>query len=203
MRRRVLISCLAAAVATMGLYATFAAGGGTPAKAFDIKHSRFANRISGYIMQDVQAGTNGQARAAKNPKVSSGVVPPTADSFGCSQVSGNNVRANQDCSSNTVPRYAGRGQAQNETAIAVNPTNPQNVIGSQNDYRRGDGSCGYDFSKDGGKDWGGALLPMGSSGGGVNKSPAARHYWTSSGDPAIAFDSTGAAYYSCGVFDRP
>ena len=202
MRRRVLIVFIAGAVGAMGLYASFGSGGGTPAKAFDIKHSRFANRISGYIMQDVQAGTNGQARAAKNPKVSSGVVPPTADSFGCSQVSGNNVRANQDCSSNTVPRYAGRGQAQNETSIAVNPTNPKNVIGTQNDYRRGDGSCGYDFSKDSGKDWGSGLLPIGFSVGGVDNSSASRHYWTSSGDPAIAFDSTGAAYYSCGVFDR-
>src|SRR3979411_682351 len=105
MRRRGLITFIAAAVGAMGLYASFGAGGGTPAKAADITHSRWANRISGYIMQDVSAGTQGQARKATNPKISSGVGPPTAGTTGCSQVDGNNVRVNQDCTSNTVSRY--------------------------------------------------------------------------------------------------
>ena len=202
MRRRVLVAFIAAAVGAMGLYASFGAGGGTPAKAADITHSRWANRISGYIMQDVSAGTQGQARKATNPKISSGVAPPTVGTTGCSQVDGNNVRVNQDCTNNTVSRYAGRGQAQNETAIAANPLNGQNVIGTSNDYRRGDGSCGASFSLDGGAHWGSGLLPIGFSVGGVDNPSAARHYWTSSGDPSVAFDTRGAAYYSCGVFDR-
>jgi hypothetical protein len=39
----------------------------------------------------------------------------------------------------------------------------------------------------------------------MNFSPgfvAARHYWTSSGDPSVAFDSSGEAYMLCGAFDR-
>lgn len=203
MRRRLVLAALAAAgVGSFGLSAGIGPGTTTLAKAADMMHSRFTNRISGYIAQDLQPGAQRQVAAARNPQVSSGVLAPTVTTTGCSQVNGNNVRANQDCTNNSSSRYAGRGQAQNETTIAVNPTNPQNLLAGQNDYRRGDGSCGADFSVDAGQHWGNTLIPIGFSVPGVDNPTAARHYWTSSGDPSVAFDSTGAAYYTCGAFDR-
>jgi hypothetical protein len=179
-------------------------GSGPPASAANaILHSRFVNRISGYIIQDLSAPQGSAPRSASRAISSTGsAFTPTVTSTGCSEVQGNNVRANQDCTNNTTPQYAGRGQAQNETAIAVNPTNPQNLVAGQNDYRRGDGSCGADFSTDGGRHWGNTLIPVGFTVPGVDNPGAARHYWTSSGDPSVAYDSSGAAYYTCGAFDR-
>jgi hypothetical protein len=61
-----------------------------------------------------------------------------------------NTRVNQDCSL--------RRQA--EEVLAVNPTNPDNLIAGQNDSRIGFNHCGYDFSFDGGKTWGDQLPPV-------------------------------------------
>jgi hypothetical protein len=59
----------------------------------------------------------------------------------CSQRLGNNVKVNQNCINLTDASLQGRGQAQNETSIAIDPMNPQHNLASQNDYRRGDGNC--------------------------------------------------------------
>src|SRR5262249_47362058 len=61
-----------------------------------------------------------------------------------------NIRVNQDCSL--------RRQA--EEVIAVNPTNPSNLIAGQNDSRVGFNHCGYDFSFDGGRTWGDMIPPF-------------------------------------------
>ncbi|PZR81509.1 MAG: hypothetical protein DLM65_05715 [Candidatus Aeolococcus gillhamiae] len=207
MKRRIASVVFGAIVLASGTL-ILTGGGGTPASAGNaILKSRFINRISGYIVQDLTQGqTNGSAqpRSAAAGRAASSIAPltPTLSTTGCSEVSGTNVRVNQDCTNNSVPRYAGRGQAQNETAIAVNPTNPQNLLAGQNDYRRGDGTCGADFSIDGGQHWGNTLLPIGFSVPGFEKQPSTRHYWTSSGDPSVAYDTSGAAYYTCGAFDR-
>ncbi len=63
---------------------------------------------------------------------------------------GKNVKVNQNCQNVTDPDLAGRGQAQNETAVAIDPNNKNHVIASQNDYRRGDGNCYGAYSLDGG-----------------------------------------------------
>lgn len=117
-------------------------------------------------------------------------------SGGCFDV-GDNVRANQDCTNQSL--LFGRSQAQNETAAAVNPTDPANIVVGQNDYSRGDGNCGVDWSVNGGKRWGSRTLPMAFTAPGF---AAPRHYWNAGGDPSLVFDSTGEAYYMCGVFDR-
>jgi len=61
-----------------------------------------------------------------------------------------NIRVNQDCSR--------RRQA--EEVIAINPTDPDNLIAGQNDSRIGFNHCGYDFSFDGGKTWGDMVPPF-------------------------------------------
>src|SRR5262249_14370161 len=71
----------------------------------------------------------------------------------CAELRGNNAKVNQNCQNVTDPDLAGRGQAQNETAIAIDPNNKNHVIASQNDYRRGDGNCYGAYSLDGGRNW--------------------------------------------------
>src|ERR1700737_1873484 len=119
----------------------------------------------------------------------------------CSVNLDGNVKVNQDCLNATDINLQGRAQAQNETTIAVNPLNPNDVVASANDYRRGDGGCGAYFSQDGGKTWGGGLIPNGfTRGAAFGKN--SREYWTSGGDPAVAWDSTGTAFQQCQVFNR-
>jgi hypothetical protein len=126
-------------------------------------------------------------------------IPPSAHSGGCSDRSQTNVRANQECTNQAGQGFFGRSQSQNETAVAVNPRNPDNVLISQNDYRFGDGRCGVNWSLDGGRHWGSQLPPSGFSAPGFH---APRHYWDAGGDTSVGFDSSGEAYLLCQEFNR-
>lgn len=79
----------------------------------------------------------------------------------------------------------------NETSIAVNPTNPQNMIGGANDYQLRLSSGGTvnesTYSRahvtfDGGRTWKTVGIDYSS--------------YYSTGDPGLAFDGAGNAYYS-------
>jgi hypothetical protein len=107
---------------------------------------------------------------------------------------------------------------QNETAIAVDPNNPNRVVGSANDYvtrtwscdvsgtpcsALGDGYSGTYFSNDGGATWCctssdpshiGTLIP------GVEHLVGGPY--DAGGDPALAFDSHGRVYYAGLGFNR-
>jgi hypothetical protein len=107
---------------------------------------------------------------------------------------------------------------QNETAIAVDPNNPNRVVGSANDYvartwacsisgtpcsALGDGYSGTYFSNDAGATWCcsssdpahlGTLIP------GVTHLTGGPY--DAGGDPALAFDSRGAVYYAGLGFNR-
>ena len=107
---------------------------------------------------------------------------------------------------------------QNETAIAVDPNNPNRVVGSANDYASrtwactvsgtpcsalGDGYSGTYYSNDGGKTWCcsssdpahlGTLVP------GVTRLSGGQY--DAGGDPALAFDSRGNVYYAGLGFNR-
>ncbi len=126
-------------------------------------------------------------------------LEPSDDTLGCSDRDGTNVRANQECTNVTRVGLLGRGQGQNEPTAAVDPTDPDNVLFGQNDYRNGDSSCGFDYTLDGGKELGDGLLPESFSAPGFT---APRHYWDASGDPVVAFDAEGYAYYACLHFNR-
>lgn len=110
------------------------------------------------------------------------------------------------------------GAPQNETAIAVDPNNPNRVMAAANDYvsrtwnctingtpcsALGDGYSGTYFSNDGGHTWCctssdpahlGTLIP------GVERLTGG--IYDAGGDPALAFDSRGNVYYAGLGFDR-
>jgi hypothetical protein len=110
------------------------------------------------------------------------------------------------------------GAPQNETSIAVDPNNPNRVVGGANDYvartwscsisgtpcsALADGYSGTYFSNDGGQTWCctssdpahlGTLIP------GVTR--LAGGQYDAAGDPAVAFDSKGHVFYAGLGFNR-
>jgi hypothetical protein len=80
----------------------------------------------------------------------------------------------------------------NETSIAVNPANTQNILGGANDYQLGINPGGHvgetvlsraHVSFDGGRTWSEYPITSNSA-------------YQATGDPAVAFDATGHAYYA-------
>jgi hypothetical protein len=124
---------------------------------------------------------------------------PSSDG-GCPQRLGGNVKVTQNCLNLSDADLAGRGQASNEPYIAIDPRDPSHQVGSSNDYRRGDSSCGSSYSLNKGRDWTDTEVPHGFSRGTAFGKP--REYWQAAGDTSVAWDSKGNAYLSCLVFQR-
>jgi hypothetical protein len=105
-----------------------------------------------------------------------------------------------------VGSQQGCSAAQNETTIAVNNTNPRNVVAGSNDYRvfntreqRNDASGWAYTSFDGGRSWKNVLAPHLTFQTGA-KAPLS--YMDSAGDPAITFGPGNTVYYANLVFSR-
>jgi hypothetical protein len=96
-----------------------------------------------------------------------------------------NTRVNQDCSF--------RRQA--EEMIQINPLDEKNIIAGQNDSRIGFNHCGYDWSFDGGKNWGDQLPPF------WQFVQLDDHTADACSDPTGAWDSHGNAYVGGILFD--
>jgi hypothetical protein len=89
--------------------------------------------------------------------------------------------------------------AQNETPIAFNPLNPDNLITGNNDWNYND-ACGVNASFDGGKSWT-PTLPNGFVPG-ITKytddpTVPGTGLYDYGGDPAVAFGPDGTAYFAC------
>jgi hypothetical protein len=83
----------------------------------------------------------------------------------------------------------------NELDIAINPTNPQNMVAGWNDYGVGN-SCGVGWSTDGGKtwrtDWLRGMTPAGGN-------PT---YDYGAGDPSVGFLNDGTALFTCNAWSN-
>lgn len=119
----------------------------------------------------------------------------------CGERIGANVKVNQNCLNLSDTDLQGRGQANNETTIAQDPYHPNHLVAGDNDYRHGDGTCGAAYSLDGGQHWQDATIPIGFSRG-ANFGGVPRQYWQASGDPSVAWDTRGNAYFGCMAFQR-
>jgi hypothetical protein len=120
---------------------------------------------------------------------------------GCPINRGSNIRVNQDCVNHADPDLQGRAQAQNETAIAQDPSNPSHLVAASNDYRRADSGCLAYHSSNGGRTWHDSGGPHGFTRG-DNFGGKLRQYWHAAGDPSVAWDTKGNAYLSCLTFNR-
>jgi hypothetical protein len=117
----------------------------------------------------------------------------------CSQTKGQDVKVNQNCLNLADPDLQGRGQANNEPSISVDPFDSRHLVASDNNYVRGDGTCGAHFSLDGGRSWSDSTIPNNFTRG---PSGFAREYWQAGGDTSVAWDTRGNAYESCQLFNR-
>jgi hypothetical protein len=79
---------------------------------------------------------------------------------------------------------------QDETTIAVNPTNQRNAVGGANDYRLGWGSSGFYATTDGGSHWYDGIKPF------PTNANQARDHIDGGGDPSTAYDREGTVYYN-------
>jgi hypothetical protein len=106
----------------------------------------------------------------------------------------------------SVGSQAGCSAAQNETTIAVNPNNPNNIVAGANDYRlfntregRNDSSSFAYTSFDGGQTWANVAMPgLAFPTGGVG----ALSWFDASGDPVVAFGPNNTVYFGSIAFSR-
>jgi hypothetical protein len=122
----------------------------------------------------------------------------------CSISRGDNVKVTQSCLNVSATDLQGRGQAQNETAIAVNPEDPSDIVAASNDYTYGDGLAGGTvFSTNAGKTWEDSQIPLEfTRGSDLSGDPYARAYWQGGGDPSLAWDTHGNVYFAGLHFNR-
>ncbi len=155
--------------------------------------------LSGFVYSELNASSSTSTRA----RVSNYFPDPGDDQ--CALSRGSNIKVNQNCLNLTDVALQGRGQANNETAIAVNPNNSNDIVSSNNDYRRGDGTCGTDYTLDGANHWNDSTVPNGFTLAQPNFSTApgvSRQYWEASGDTSVAWDTKGNVYLDCQMFNR-
>jgi hypothetical protein len=113
---------------------------------------------------------------------------------------------NGDATNNSGFSNFGCTTPQNETSIAANPTNPNNLVAGANDYRvccdftgLNDGTGWAYYSIDGGQHWTNVQLPGLTAETGATGS---MKKFDSAGDPALTFSPDGVAYYANIVFSR-
>ena len=147
------------------------------------------------VSQPLAAGADDNPQPVNFTNVMNAPAPVTGAVFGttpavktgtpiCTTATSSASNVNTDCTEPSVGPH-------NETSIAVNPTNPLNMIGGVNDYQLALNPGGQvsetilsraHVTFDGGKTW--SMFPVLSN-----------SAYQATGDPALAFDAAGHAYY--------
>jgi hypothetical protein len=153
--------------------------------------------VSGLLASELNGADPSALSRGRAPSAPKRISPTNA---ACTNRFGANVKVNQNCLNITDADLQGRAQAQNETWVAVDPYNADHLVGSYNDYRRGDGTCGVSYSLDAGKSWADSTTPNGFTRG--TTFGATRQYWQAGGDTSVAWDTRGNVYLSCQMFLR-
>src|SRR5947209_15218642 len=161
----------------------------------------FSGGIVATAADEIRAEESDLASGSDGILSASGPTAGSPGSLGCGErdKGPGNVRVNQDCSF--------RRQAEED--ITYNPTDPNNLVGGQNDSRVGFNQCGIDWSTDNGSHWGDMLPPFRQR---FNAPETDGPYTVLGGigtddtydfasDPALAVDSQGRSYYSCVMID--
>lgn len=195
----ILISAAALIALVFGaIFALHAASSPTTVKANSFNYAQLSNLqkrlLSGFASSELTTSS-----ATTNGTLGLRNYQPTSDD-GCPLSRGNNIKVNQNCLNLSDANLQGRAQANNETSIAADPNNPNHIVASYNDYRRGDGNCYGAFSLDGGQHWTDTTIPMSFTSGA--SFGAAREYWQAGGDTAVAWDTKGNVYFQCQMFQR-
>lgn len=210
MKRRLARPMLGLAIASLILVQFMTSG--TPAGAFGYSHlTKLQHRLLSGLADFELNPANAPSMLPAARQNSASAVALTSNNSGasnyypnragdCPAAIGSNIKVNQNCLNLTDANLAGRGQANNETSIAYDPSNPDHLIASANDYRRGDGNCYTSYSLDRGKTWKDSTVPMSFVNGQLFG--FAREYWQAGGDTSVAWDTKGNAYLSCQVFNR-
>jgi hypothetical protein len=210
--KRKLVNIISILIAAALLFAPGISSNTARALSYDQLNQIQKRLLSGYAELELNPDSAGNVAppAASFAQASSSALATTNSSNptsyspgfnGCSQILGGNIKVNQNCSNVSDANLQGRSQAQNETSIAADPNNPNHLVASANDYRRGDGTCGAYYSLNGGLTWEDATIPNGFTNGAAFGG-VAREYWQAGGDTAVAWDTHGNAYLQCQVFLR-
>ena len=200
--RRPLVTVVAAALLASMVLLLPGSGAVRPAHGLSYnKLNRIQRRIlSGFAASELNpAATSAAVRPRSARQARPGNVYLPADSLGCPDRRGSNVKANRNCLNLADADLTGRSQANNETSVAIDPATGDLVMGD-NDYRRGDSGCVAAYSRNGGRTWSDSEVPTGFTRG--DAFGAVREYWNGAGDPSVAVDTRGNFYFSCLQFNR-
>jgi hypothetical protein len=200
------------AVATTILLAG-SAGGAAAAQRYDI--STLAGKVASV---NGTAGLQIRFSAFLEQEAQDTAAPPVSDPITPTFVPGSPLDGNTIAPPNVTVNQDTAGAPQNETAIAVDPNNPNRIVAAANDYvsrtwscsigetpcsALGDGYSGTYFSNDGGQHWCCTATDPAHLG---TLIPGVEHLtggpYDAGGDPAVAWDSRGHVFYAGLGFNR-
>ena len=205
MRKRIVVAAVGSCVA--GLVVLALVGGSTVAQALSYGHlNQIQKRIlSGFVSSEIAGvGAAPAAVPAVGSLRSAGRLENYAPLGGgrTADVPGVERQGQPELPERHRRRPAGpRAGAERDLDRRQDPIQPNHLVASFNDYRRGDGNCYGAYQRGRGPDVDRHARPDGLHPRAADFG-AARQYWQAGGDTSVAWDTKGNAYLSCQVFNR-
>ena len=211
--RRAVASATLACAVVGALMLTASAGSATGTQRYDI--STLAGKVASL---NGTAGLQIRFSAFIEQEAADSAAPPVATPITPTFVLGSPLDGTSIQPPDVTVNQDTAGAPQNETAIAVDPNNPNHVVAAANDYvsrtwsctvsgtpcsALGDAYSGTYFSNDGGQTWCCTATDPSHLG---TLIPGVEHLtggpYDAGGDPAVAWDSQGHVYYAGLGFNR-